>query len=160
MTAEELLSTQARLVTAEADNRYLRAGLNRAVASRNMIAARFDRTAWTLRDLLRLAHRRGLYLSRCRTDGDAARTIHQVWQEPDGPRWVEVYHWPTRANEGPSWQLRINGVRRTEGSHKMLHAELWDPDVAEIVGALDWLGLLDAARPTDTRTTTQEDTDA
>ncbi|PRY56468.1 hypothetical protein [Glycomyces artemisiae] len=121
-------------------------------------AARTDRSAWTLRDLLRLAHRRGLHLSRYRSDGDATRTIHQVWEPNENPdpakpwaqgrRWVEVRHWPTRANggTGPSWQIRINGTEQpTETVHRMAHAELWDPTIAEIVGALDWLGLLDDA---------------
>jgi hypothetical protein len=86
-------------------------------------ATKVDRTSWTLRDLLRLAHRRGVFLSRARTSD--LRTTYQMWepnQDPDpaqpwnqGRRWVEVHHWPARARlrssnlPGPTWYLRING---------------------------------------------------
>lgn len=124
-----------------------------------------DHSTWTLRDLLRLAHQRGLHLSKS-TASNGTRERYQVWQEnqhPDpsrpweqGYRWVEVNYWPGD-DTSPTWKVRING-RESEGSH-MLHAEMWDPSITEIVGALGWLGLL-AARPTDTRTTTQEASDA
>lgn len=136
----------------ECENAELRMSL--AASHQHAADLRSNHSEWTLRDLLRLAHRRGLRLSRSRTDGDSVRTLHQVWQEPaegtSGRRWVEVRHWPTRANggTGPSWRLRINGTAEpTATVHRMAHAELWDPTVPEIVGALAWLGLLDARAP-------------
>jgi hypothetical protein len=117
-----------------------------------------SRKQWTLRDLLRLAHRRGLYLSRARNEYDTERHTYQVWEpaaefDPDRPwatgrRWVEVRYWPRRRQTrdgrfGPTWFVRLNGTEQpNETTSRMAHAELWDPTIPEIVGALEWLGLL------------------
>lgn len=135
-----------------------------AVLDRLQKTSRAPYADWTLRDLLRLAHRHGLYLSRARTGYDSQRRTYQVWEpaaEPDpdrpwaaGRRWVEVHYWPARAtvkgttDPGPTWNVRLNGRERpTEDTSHAAHAELWDPTIPEIVGALEWLDLLGDPEP-------------